>query len=222
MQPVIPFLLCKNLSYAISDSLILAVCKEELLELSTAESALNKLSVEILEDVADVGVSNLLHLVEDLLVSLLGNSSLTRIAKTPLGNEELLKYVLEIELTAPAPTLCEGHSDCVTVVYLSELISVGRINNVTAKHTGEGVTSEHSALTCAATGDNEVASAGVKKNSGEDTDLNVGKLLLVLCGIHTVVMYFVTEGLNYLLKSVTDKSVLSCLAVLVNECNFHL
>ena len=49
-------LLCKNLSYAVSNSLILTVSKEQLLELSSAESTLNELSVEILENVADVGL----------------------------------------------------------------------------------------------------------------------------------------------------------------------
>ena len=166
-------------------------------------------------------MSYLLNLVEDLLVSLLGNCSLARISKSPLGNEELLEYLLKVELTAPAPALSKRHSDSVTVVYLSELISVGGINYVTAENTWEGVTSEHSALARAASGDNEIASTGVKKNCGEDTDLNVGKLLLVLSGVHTIVVYLVTEGLNYLLKSVADKSVLSCLAVFVDKCNFH-
>ena len=217
-----PKLLCDYLANGGCDTLILAVSKEILLELSTCKSALYKLSVKVLENVADVGVSNLLNLVEDSLVSLLGNCSLTGITKTPLGNEELLEYVLEVKLTAPAPALCEGHSDCVTVVYLSELVSVGRINNVTAKNTGEGVTSEHSALAGTATGDYKVASAGVKKNGGENTDLNIGKLLLVLCGIHTVVVNLVTEGLYYALEGIADKCVLSCLAVLVDKCNFHL
>ena len=216
-----PKLFSDYLANASGNSIILAVSEEELLELSATECALNKLTVKVLEDVADVGVSNLLYLVEDSLVSLLGNCSLTGITKTPLGNEELLEHVLEVELTAPAPTLSEGHGDRVTVVYLSELICVGRINYVAAKNTGEGVTSEHSALTCTATGDYEVASAGVEKNCGEDTDLNVGELLLVLSGVHTVVVYLVTKGLYNHLKSVADKSILSRLAILVNKCNFH-
>ena len=87
--------------------------------------------------VADVGVSNLLNLVEDLFVSLLGNCSLTRIAETPLGNKELLEYVLKVELTAPAPALCKGHRDSIAVIYLSELISVGGVNDVTAENAGE-------------------------------------------------------------------------------------
>ena len=216
-----PKLLCDHLANASSDSLILAVGEEELLELSTTECALYKLSVKILEDVADVGVSNLLNLVEDSLVSLLGNCSLAGVTKAPLGNEELLEYVLEVELTAPAPALSEGHCDSVTIVYLSELVSVGGINYVTAKNTGEGVTSEHSALAGTTTGDYKIACAGVEKNCGEDTDLNVGELLLVLSRVHTVVIYLVTKGLYNLLKSVADKSVLSRLAVLVNKCNFH-
>jgi hypothetical protein len=166
-------------------------------------------------------MSYLLNLVEYLLVSLLGNSSLTRIAKAPLGNKELLKYVLKVELTAPAPALSKRHSNSVTVVYLSELVSVGGINNVTAKNTGEGVTSEHCALTGTATGDNEITGTGVKKNCGENTDLNVGKLLLVLCGIHSVVEYLVTERLYNTLKSLADKFVFSRLAIFIDKCNFH-
>jgi hypothetical protein len=92
---------------------------------------------------------------------------------------------------------------------------------VAAENSGEGVASKHSALTRAASGDNEIASAGVKKGCGKDTDLNVGKLLLILCGIHTVIEYLMAEGLNYLLKSIADKSVLGSLAIFIYKSNFH-
>ena len=213
--------LAENFLNASLDSIALAVSEEELTELCTAESAENELAVKVLEDVADVGVGNLLDFVKDLLVSLLGNCSLTGITETPLGDKEFLEYILKVEFTAPTPTLCEGHGDSVTVVYLGELVSIGGVNNVTAKNAGEGVTSEHCTLAGSASGDNEIACAGVKKNCGEDTDLNVGKLLLVLCGIHTVVEYLVTEGLYHLLKSVADKGVFSRLAVFVYKCDFH-
>jgi len=91
-----------------------------------------------------------------------------------------------------------------------------------AENAGEGVTSKHCALACAAACDYKIASTGVKKDSGEDTDLNIGKLLLVLRGIHTVVKYLVTEGLYNTLESVADEGVLSRLAVFVDKCNFHL
>ena len=166
-------------------------------------------------------MSNLLYLVEDLLVSLLGNCSLTGISKAPLGNEELLEYVLEVELTAPAPALSKGHCDSVTVVYLSELISIGGVNDVTAKNSGEGVAGEHSALTRAAARDYEVARARVKKNGGENTNLNVGKLLLVLSGVHSVVINSVAKRLNNLFKSVAYKRVFSRLAIFIYKCYSH-
>ena len=188
--------LCEDLLYALCDSVALAVRKEELLEVLTAESAENKLAVKVFKNIYHIGVSYLLNLVEDLLVSLLGNGSLTGITKTPLGNEELLEYVLKVKLAAPAPALCKRHRNCISVVNLGKLICVGGVNHVTAKNAGEGVTSEHCALACAAACDYKVACAGVEKNCGEDTDLNVGKLLLVLCGIHTVIEHLVTERLN--------------------------
>ena len=135
--------------------------------------------------------------------------------------EKLLKYVLKVKLAAPAPALCKGHCDSVTVVNLSELICVGGVNYVTAKNSGEGVTSEHCALAGTATGDNEVACAGVKKSCSKNSYLNVGELLLILCRIHAIVMYLVTEGLYYLFKSIADKSVFSRLAVFIDKCNFH-
>jgi hypothetical protein len=51
---------------------------------------------------------------------------------------------------------------------------------VAAKYTGESVTSEHCALTCAATCDNEITSTGVEKDGRENTDLNIGQLLFIL------------------------------------------
>ena len=213
--------LAEELLYASLDSVALAVSKEELAELCAAESTENELAVKVLENVADVGVGNLLNLVEDLLVSLLGNCSLTGITETPLGNKELLEHVLKVELTAPAPTLCEWHGDCVAVVYLSELVSIGGVNNVTAKNAWEGVACKHSTLAGTAAGDDKVARTGVKENCGEDTDLNVGKLLLVLCGVHAVVVYLVAEGLDYLLKGVADKSVFSRLAIFIDKSDFH-
>ena len=100
--------LCEDLLYALCDSFALAVRKEQLLEVLGAKRAENELAVKILKNVADIGVRYLLHLVEDLLISLLGNGSFSGIAKAPLGNEELLEYVLKVQLAAPAPALCKG------------------------------------------------------------------------------------------------------------------
>ena len=129
--------LCKKVSYAVCNSLVLAISKEVFLESSSCDCAENKLTVEVLENVNEVGVCNLLNLVENSLVSLLRNCSLARVAKSPFGNKELFKNVLKVKFTAPAPALCERHRDSVAVINLSELICVCGIYNVTAKNSGE-------------------------------------------------------------------------------------
>src|SRR5699024_9048745 len=125
-------------------------------------------------------VSNLLNLVKDLSISLLRNSSLLRIAAAPLFNEELFKYILEIKLSAPAPALSERHSYTVAVINLCELISVCRINNMSAKYARECVAGKASALAGTAACDYEISSARVKQNSGKNTYLYICKLFLIL------------------------------------------
>ena len=166
-------------------------------------------------------MSYLLYLIKNSLVSLLGNCSLTRITKTPFGNKKLLKNILKVKLTAPTPALCKRHRDRVAIVNLSKLICICGINHVTAKHTGEGITSKHSTLTCATSCDYKVTRTGVKQYCRKNTDLHVGKLLLILCRIHTVVKYLMTEGFYNRAKSRLNKSILSRLAIFIYKSNFH-
>jgi hypothetical protein len=93
---------------------------------------------------------------------------------------------------------------------------------VAAKYTGKSVTSEHCALTCSATCDNEITSTGVEKDGGENTDLNIGQPLFILCGIHTVVINLVAEGFYCRAESGLNKRVLCRLAIFIYKCNFYL
>ena len=76
--------LAEKLFNASGNSFVLAVSEEILFKLSSAKRTENELSVEVFKYVNYIGMSNLLNLVENLLVSLLGNCSFARITKSPL------------------------------------------------------------------------------------------------------------------------------------------
>ena len=100
--------LCKKRLNASNDLLVGRVRKEVFLEFLAGKCAENKLAIKVLKDVAEVVVCDLLYLIENSLVSLLGNGSLTGITLSPLLNEELFENILKVELRAPAPAFSEG------------------------------------------------------------------------------------------------------------------
>ena len=93
---------------------------------------------------------------------------------------------------------------------------------MTADNAREGVACQHSALASSASGNHIVCCAGIQKNCCQNTNLNIGQLCLIICGIHTIVVYLMSHRFYNFLQRTLNNSVLSCLAVLINQCNFHV
>ena len=65
------------------------------------------------------------------------------------------------------------------------------------EHLWERVAGEHSALTGSTACDYEISSAGVQQDSGKNTVLDICKLMLILCGVHTIIEYGVSHRLYH-------------------------
>ena len=164
---------------------------------------------------------NLLNFVKNLLVALFWNDSFLRIATAWFTLEKLLEYILEVEFCAPTEALCKRKSDSVSVVDLAEHISIRWINYVTAKHAWERVKCKHSTFTSTTACYNKISSTAVKKDSCEDTILNISKRVRILCRIHTIIVNNMSLCLSYSRKSIINHRILSCLTILINQCNTH-
>ena len=111
-------LLPDDLLHRRRDLVTLAIRKEILSELLTAQRTLAELPVQLRQNVAKVSVRDRLYLIENLLVSLLWNHALLRVSATARRTEQLFKYVFQIELPTPAKILRKRKRHTVSVVHL--------------------------------------------------------------------------------------------------------
>ena len=135
--------------------------------------------------------------------------------------EQLLKAVLEVQLTAPAEALGERHGHGIAVVDVGEGVGVHGVLHMAADDAGEAVQGQHGALAGAAAGDDVVGSAAVEQDGGEDAALHIGQLCGVIGSVHAVVDHLVAHRLYDLLQSGLDDAVLCGLTVLVDKCDLH-
>ena len=162
----------------------------------TGESALDQVTVEVFQDVAQIAERDCAHAVQDFLVALLGLNALFGIALAVAEAEQLFKGVLQVQLAAPAKALGKRQGHGVAVVDMGKGVGVDGILDMAADDAGEAVQRQHGTLAGATAGDDVVCRAGVQQHSGQDAVLHVGQLGGIIGGVHAVVDDLVAHRLD--------------------------